>query len=175
MTKSKKTPAVHVSRRRLLKTSALAGGALAAGRLSYVRPELQTFLGGGDAYAQQTSFYTIECFGDPEVSPGPANQVCNDSAIVNIVASVSPIPPVGTEIQCDPTTDDPQNPTGFVAIGETDAAGFTSVSGLDLELHFPNPPIADGSTLTLTFKFVDQATYGTEICELFFDVVDCVG
>ena len=115
--------------------------------------------------------FTIECSAESEGGK-EGEAVCSDGKIINIRATVSPIPPVGTEIQCDPSTDDPNHPTGPGAIGVTDAAGNTSIAELDLLQGF-SPEIAPGSTLTLTFKFVDQQTFGTNTCEWSCPVVAC--
>ena len=160
-------------RRRLLKSSALLGGALATGKIGYVAPQVKSFVGGA-AYAGITPNYTISCSAIPEQS-GQGGGACNDTKIVNIVALVSPLPPVGTELKCNATTDDPNNPgsTDISDVQMTDTNGEVQFVDLDVFNAFPNPPLATGTTLTLEASFVDTSTFGTATCSGSFTIEDC--
>ena len=79
------------------------------------------------------------------------------------MATVSPIPQVGTELICVATTNDPANPSAPPDIQPTNASGVVTFLSLDLG-SFGIPPIAVGSTLTLTVSFVDTATFGLATC-----------
>lgn len=162
-------------RRKLLRTSLVLGGGFALGQIPYVRPRLKSFFGVREAWAQLTGPATIACTAEASASQG-AGTACQDAIIQNITAQVSPVPPVGTELRCRPTTSDANNatlPDFSTTTLATDAAGMVSFAPLDLTGNVPNPPLAVGSVLTMTVTFVDEATFGTASCVNQFTIVAC--
>lgn len=162
-------------RRKLLKTSVVVGGALAAGQLPYTRPEVKSFFGTSTAYAQATPVFSIACTAVATATGGPGT-ACQNAVIQNLSAQVTPIPPVGTLLRCTPSTDDPANstlPTVSSTTVPTDAAGVATFVSLDLTGSVPNPLLAIGSVLTMEVRFEDQATFGTATCTNLFTIVAC--
>ena len=76
---------------------------------------------------------------------------------------VSPVPPVGTELLCEASSNDPANPSAPSDTQATDAQGEVQFFSVDIG-GFGNPPIADGSIVTLRATFVDQLTFGDAEC-----------
>ena len=153
-------------RRKLLRASMIAGGAFAVGHVPYSRPETKSFLGVRSAYAQPSVVYTISCsFQVSLPNPPVAGGACQNAVITNLIATVSPIPPVGTRLNCDPTTTDAANmgllPGDFLF---TDAAGQVTFAPFDLTANVSNPPLGVGETFTLKVTFDDQATFGMAFC-----------
>lgn len=173
--KSRGHDPVDPVRRKLLRTSMVLGGGFALGQIPYARPRLKSFFGVREAWAQLTGPATIACTAEASASQG-AGTACQDAIIQNITAQVSPVPPAGTQVQCRPTTNDPNNATlpnfSTTTMG-TDAAGMVSFAPLNLMGNVPNPPLAVGSVLTLTTTFADQATFGTASCVNQFTIVAC--
>ena len=170
-------PNIDPVRRKLLRATALLGGAFAAGRLPYEKPALKSFFGVRQAWAQGSGPATLTCSALVVPSPGPG-LACQDSIVQNLMIQVSPIPPVGTVLRCTPTTDDPNNatlPNFSTTTAMTDAAGKVMFAQLDLTGNVPNPPLAIGSRVTLTADFVDKTTWGTAYCMSGFTIVDCRG
>ena len=93
MTENGKIDRVDKKKRRLVKSSVLAGAALVAGRLPYTSPRVSSFF-GSSAFAQGTPVYSIDCSAHP-TEVGPGDGVCNDANLVDVAAVVSPIPPTG--------------------------------------------------------------------------------
>ncbi len=153
-------------RRKILKSAMIAGGAFAAGSVPYSRPGVKSFFGVRAAYAQPSINYAISCSLEPALPmPAVMGQVCQNGILQNIVATVTPIPPVGTVLRCTPTTDDPANmgllPDDFLP---TNGAGQVMFFPLNLMTNVPNPPLQVGSTLTMTVTFNDPATFGMASC-----------
>ena len=147
-------------RRKLLKSSVLLGGAVAAGHaLPYVKPGSSSFEGIPSAYAFQTPTFSFtgSSAQDPDVNPGEVRQ---GGIVINITATISPIPPLGTQIDCAVTSTDPTNAVGTGSTAGTDAAGVASFPNFSMLTGFPAPLVAVGSIVSFTFTFVDQATYG---------------
>ena len=167
--------AIDEVRRRLLRISVLMGGAVLGGHLPYSKPAVKSFFGVRSAYAQPSVVYTISCSMEISADQG-AGTACQSAVITNSIAQVTPIPPVGTQLRCTPTTDDPANstlPTTSSTTGGTDAAGQAAFAQLDLTGNVPNPPLAVGSVLTMTVSFVDAATFGAATCVTQITIVAC--
>ena len=152
-------------RRKLLRSSALLGGALAAGHaLPYAKPGSKSFMGISSAYAVQTpGFMFSGCFAEEEF--GVAGEVNPSGLVSSITATVSPIPPVGTAISLTVTSTDPLNPTGTGSTAPTDAAGIAAFGDFDMFTDFGGAPtLPDGAVVSFTHAFVDTATFGTDTC-----------
>lgn len=159
-------PSVDQVRRKILKSAMIAGGAFAAGSVPYSRPGVKSFFGVRSAYAQPSIMYTISCSLEPSLPvPAVMGQVCQNGILQNIVATVSPIPPVGTVVRCSPTTNDPANagllPDDFLP---TNGAGQVMFFPFNLMTNVPNPQLQVGSILTMTVTFNDPVTFGTASC-----------
>jgi hypothetical protein len=144
----------------------IAGGAFAVGHVPYSRPETKSFFGIRSAYAQPSVVYTISCSLEPSLPVPPVmGQACQNAILQNIVATVSPIPPVGTMLRCSPTTDDPVNmgllPDDFLP---TNGAGQVMFFPFNLVTNVPTPPLQVGSILTMTVTFNDPASFGMASC-----------
>lgn len=166
MKKQSDSRSVDEVRRKLLRATVVLGGAFAAGQLPYSRPEVKSFFGTRSAWAQTSVLYSISCSLAVSLPvPSVPGQACQNAVLQNLMAQVTPIPPVGTVLRCAPTTDDPANtgllPDDFLP---TDAAGEVAFADFDLTGNVPNPPLAIGSVLTLTVTFQDQATFGAASC-----------
>ncbi|MFQ5524662.1 MAG: hypothetical protein ACE5GX_00240 [Thermoanaerobaculia bacterium] len=173
MRKSTDAGSVDVVRRKLLKSTMLAGGAFALGSAPYVKPGVKSFFGVRAAYAQPSIVYTISCSFEVSLPNPPVPGVaCQNAVISNIIATVSPIPPVGTVLRCTPTTTDPGNtsllPDDFLP---TDAAGQVMFFPFDLTGNVPFPPLGIGETFTLNVTFDDQAAFGMAFCSATLDIV----
>lgn len=160
-------------RRKLLKSSMIAGGAFALGQIPYSRPGVKSFFGIRSAWAQPSIVYTISCSFQVDLPNPPMMGVaCQNATISNIIATVSPVPPVGTILRCAPTTTDPANagllPDDFLG---TDAAGQAMFAPFDLNINVPNPPLGVGETFTLNMTFDDQATFGMAFCSATLTIV----
>ncbi len=161
MNDARRTDRIDETKRRLVKSSVLTGAALATGRVPYASPRVKSFF-GDSAFAGVTPVYTISCSAIP-TEVGSSGGICDDANLVNIVAMVSPIPPIGTQLRCNATSDDPQNPSVAPGTQATDAQGEVQFFSVSLGL-FGNPPIAAGSTVTLRTTFVDPFTFGNAEC-----------
>lgn len=175
MTEKKRSgPETDPVRRKLLRATALLGGAFAAGRLPYEKPAMKSFFGVRQAWAQGSGPFTLTCTAEVVPSPGPG-QACQNSVVQNIMVQVSPIPPVGTQVQCVPTTTDANNatlPNFSTTNALTDATGKVTFAQLDLMGNVPNPPLAAGSVLTLTASLTNPGLIATS-CGTQLTIVAC--
>ncbi len=166
MTRNQDGGSVDGVRRKLLRSSLVAGGAFALGQLPYERPAVKSFFGTRSAWAQPSVAFTITCSFEVSlpVPPQPGS-ACQNAILQNMMAQVTPIPPVGTVLRCVPTTTDPSNvgllPDDFLP---TDGAGTVTFADFNFTGNVPNPPLAIGSVLTMTVTFQDQATFGPVSC-----------
>lgn len=161
-------------RRKLLRTSVVLGGVFAVGQTPYAPPRLKSFFGVREAWAQLTGPFTITCSAEASAGQGPGT-ACQDAIIQNATAQVSPVPPVGTLLTCTPTTDDPANatlPDFSTTSAATDATGTVTFAQLDLTGNVPNPPLAEGSVLTMTVTFADPSISDAS-CVNQFTIVVC--
>ena len=175
MAEKKHSREIDPVRRKLLRATAVLGGAFAAGQLPYEKPAFKSFLGVRQAWAQGSGPSTLTCSAMVVPDPGPG-MACQSGIIQNVIVQVSPIPPVNTQIRCTPSTDDASNstlPTFSTTQLGTDAAGQVMFAPFDLMGNVPNPPLAIGSVLSMTATFVDTATFGTAFCTSQFTIVAC--
>lgn len=175
MAKKKHSPDPDPARRKLLRATAVLGGAFAAGQLPYEKPALKSFYGTRQAWAQGSGPATLTCSAMVVPSPGPG-QACQDSVVQNVTVQVSPVPPVGTLIRCTPTSSDPANaslPNFSSTTAGTDAAGKVVFAPLDLMGNVPSPPLEIGSVISLNAEFVDKATFGNAFCSSQYTIVAC--
>ena len=175
MAEKKQPHEIDPVRRKLLRATAVLGGAFAAGALPYEKPSFKSFYGTRQAWAQGSGPSTLTCSALVVPSPNPG-EACQDSVVQGVTVQVSPIPPVGTVIRCIPTTDDANNatlPDVSSTTATTDAAGQVTFAPLDLMGNVPNPPLAIGSLLSLNAEFVDKAAFDNAYCSSQFRIVDC--
>jgi hypothetical protein len=156
-----------LSRRDTLKALAAAGGAVALSMLpnGWEKPAVK--IGTLPAFAQVSPVYTITC--GAAGADQPPGQVNRDGVIINIQATVSPIPPQGTGVQDAITTDDPNHPSLRESVATTNASGVADFANFDLANL--SPWLAFGTLITLTFTFSDQATFGTASCSTTLTVI----
>ena len=160
------------SRRKLLKSITAGSGAIVAGKSlpeSWSRPVVDSVM--LPAHAQtSTTYIIVSCTAESQngAPPGQAYQT-GAEAIINLSATVSPIPPVGTNIRMTPTHNDGAQGQYSTQVEPTDAAGIANTF---INLGFPNAvPFVLGTVLTLRFEFDDASAFGSSFCEQSFTVV----
>ncbi len=97
---------INEVRRRLLRASAVAGGALALGQIPYSKPALKSFFGTREAYAQVTLFSEINAAGQlgmgpvgfPESTGQDCYQFSVPTANTTLTITVTPDPNLEIEI-----------------------------------------------------------------------------
>ena len=163
------------SRRKLLKSIAAGSGAIVAGKSlpdSWSRPVVDSVLLPTHAQTsviEDEIVYTIvACSGESQLG-APTGQLyqTGGEVVENVSATVSPVPPIGTEITMTPTVT-PVDLNYSVQTEPTDATGVASF----LNLGLPNAdPVDIGSVYTLRFEFTDQASFGNSFCEVNLTVI----
>ncbi len=159
-------------RRKLLKSSALLGGAFAAAHaMPYVKPGSKSFEGIPSAYAMLSPGgpYLIPSCTAEDLSTLPG-EVADDGIVTNITATVVPIPPTPLLIDCTPTSTDPANPSGTTASALTDAAGVATFPDFNMSTDWPSPLVQVGEDVTFTHSFNDPAC-GPDTCATTLTVV----
>lgn len=147
--------AKDISRRQLLKVLAV-GSAVAAVSLvpgKWKTPVVKS--GVLPAHAQVTPTYVITCSGGGNIDP-------IDREVLELIfnATVSPIPPLNTQLIANLNTNPTQNQTGA-----TDSNGQVFFS-----ITVPIGNIQNNS-VTATVSFVDQNTFGQDTCTATFNLV----
>jgi hypothetical protein len=162
----------HSPRRGALKSLTLGIGTVASLKTipaTWTRPIVDGVI--LPAHAQLSEPFAIVACSAESQNGAPEGQAFQTGAeaLINISATVSPIPPVGTLIRLIPTHDDPGQGSYLEQVEPTDASG---VADGFISLGFPNAdPFELGTVFTLRFEFDDTATFGDSFCEISFTVV----